>query len=116
MLDCALIERVDGGGGGYGDKGGRGSGIEGAGDGDKGGGGRGRGGGDGGRVGWGREILGAGVIPKFVVFTDYFYVLQCNNWVSEVSNRCIKVNSGILTMNPADFTTDEECSANRGLH
>ena len=31
----------------------------------------------------------------------YFYVLQCNNWVSEVSNRRIEVNSGILTMNLA---------------
>ena len=31
----------------------------------------------------------------------YFYVLQCNNWISEVSNRRIEVNSGILTMNPA---------------
>ena len=31
----------------------------------------------------------------------YFYVLQCNNWVSEVSNRRIEVNSGIFTMNPA---------------
>ena len=25
----------------------------------------------------------------------YFYVLQCNKWVSEVSNRHIEVNSGI---------------------
>ena len=31
----------------------------------------------------------------------YFYVLECNNWVSEVSNRRIEINSGILTMNPA---------------
>ena len=31
----------------------------------------------------------------------YFYVLECNNWVSEVSNRRIEVNSGILTLNPA---------------
>ena len=31
----------------------------------------------------------------------YFYVLQCNNWVSEVSNRRFEVNSCILTMNPA---------------
>ena len=31
----------------------------------------------------------------------YFCVLQCNNWVSEVSNRLIKVNSGTFTMNPA---------------
>ena len=31
----------------------------------------------------------------------YFYVLQCNNWVSEVPNRRIEVNSGILTINPA---------------
>ena len=30
----------------------------------------------------------------------YFYVLQCNNWVSEVSNKRNEVNSGILTMNP----------------
>ena len=30
----------------------------------------------------------------------YFFVLQCNNWESEVSNRRIEVNSGIFTMNP----------------
>ena len=49
------------------------------------------------------EILGAGVIPKFcciLLILLYFYV-QCNNWVSEVSNRRIEVNSGILTMKPA---------------
>ena len=51
------------------------------------------------------NFLGAGVIPKFICcilpILLYFYVLQCNNWVSEVSNRRTKVNSGIFTMNPA---------------
>ena len=52
--------------------------------------------------GGGREILGAGVIPKCCILPIllYFYVLQCNNWVSEVSARRIEVNSGIFTMNP----------------
>ena len=30
-----------------------------------------------------------------------FYVLQCNNWVSEVYNRRTEANSGIFTMNRA---------------
>ena len=73
--------------------GGRGTGV-GAGDGGKGGGGGGSGGG-------GRELFGAGVIL-------YFYVLQRNNWVSEVSNRRIEVNSGILTMNPTLISLHRE--------
>ena len=88
-------ERVDRSkwGGGAGDGGmGRETGVKGAGDG-------GRGGGDGGRGGGGRELL----YQNLLYFTDflYFYVLQCDNWVSEVSNRRTEVNSGILTMNPA---------------
>ena len=72
-------------------------GVKGAGDG-------GRGGGE--RVGGGRGIFGAGFISKCVVFYRfYFYVLQCNNWVSEVSNRRTGVNSGIFTMNPAFLFT-----------
>ena len=75
-------------------------GVKGAGD-------RGKGGGGWGKRGRGTGVEGAGV-GKFwgrglyqnsLYFTD-FYVLQCNRWVSEVSNRRIKVNSGIFTMNP----------------
>ena len=81
--------------------GGRGYGDKGAGDGGKGGGGR-------GKRGRGTKVEGAGVgkfwgrglYQNLLYFTD-FYVLQCNSWVSEVSNRRIKVNSGIFTMNPA---------------
>ena len=77
------------GGRGYGDKGG--------GDGDKGDGGR-------GKRGPGEGHFGSGCYTKIcciLLILLYFYVLQCNNWVSEVSNRRIEVNSGILTMNPA---------------
>ena len=58
--------------------------------------------GDRGRRGGGREFFGAGVYQNLFILLIllYFYVLQCNNWVSEVSNRCNEVNSGILTMNP----------------
>ena len=62
----------------------------------------GKGGGDGGRGGlW--KFLGRGYtkICCILPILLYFYVLQCNNWVSEVSNRHIKVNSGIFAMNPA---------------
>ena len=51
--------------------------------------------------------MGAGVIPNhtkiccILPILLYFYVLQCNKWVSEVSNRRIEVNSGIFTMIPA---------------
>ena len=48
--------------------------------------------------------MGAGVIPKIfciLPILHYFYVLQCNNWVSEVSNRHTEANSGTFTMNPA---------------
>ena len=55
----------------------------------------GTGGGTGERGGGGTEIC------CILLILLYFYVLQCNNWVSEVSNRRIEVNSGILTMNPA---------------
>ena len=66
-----------------GGQGGGDMGIRGAGDGDKGVGGRGKGGpgtgeervGDWGRGGKGREILGAGVIPKFVVFYQFYSIL-----------------------------------------
>ena len=49
------------------------------------------------------DFFGQGLYQNFSYFTDfiYFYVLLCNNWVSEVSNRRIAVNSGIFTMNPA---------------
>ena len=59
-----------------------------------------KGAGDGGRRGGDREFFRGGVIPKCVVFLPillYFYVLQCNSWVSEVSARRIEVNSGIFT-------------------
>ena len=92
-----------------GGQGGGDMGIRGAGDGDKGVGGRGKGGQ--GKRGWGTWEEGAGVgkfwglglYQNLLYFTDFtlFYVLQCNNWVSEVSNRCIKVNPGIFTMNLA---------------
>ena len=59
--------------------------------------------GDGGRGGGGREILGTGLYQNLLYFTDFtlFLLLQCNNWVSEVSNRRIKINSGMFTMNLA---------------
>ena len=96
-----------------GGQGGGDMGIRGAGDGGKGG----RGGGWGKR-GWGIGEEGAGMgeegagVRKFwggcytkiccvLLILLYFYVLQCTNWVSEVSNRRTEVNSGILTMNPA---------------
>ena len=77
-------------GGGDGGKGGRGTGGEGAGDGERGDGRRGKRG----RVG---KFLGRGYtkICCILLILLYFYVLQCNKWVSEVSNRRIKVNSGI---------------------
>ena len=83
--------------------GGRDTGIRGGGGGVKGAGNRGRGG-----RGWG-EGAGVGIfwgggytnICCILLILLYFYVLQCNNWVSEVSNRHTKVNSGMLTMNLA---------------
>ena len=39
--------------------------------------------GDRGRGGGGKEIFGAGILLILL----YFYVLQCNKWVSVVSNR-----------------------------
>ena len=107
------------------DRGGWGTGIRGAGDGvkeagngGKGGGGRGKRGR--GKRGRGREILGGGGYTKICCILPillYFYVLKCNNWVSGISNRCIKVNSGIFTINPTLISLpDEECSANRSLH
>ena len=59
------------------DRGGGDTGIRGAGDGGKRGEGWGTVGeraGDGGRGGGGREILGAGVIPKFVVFYRFYSI------------------------------------------
>ena len=93
---------MDRGGRGYGDKGGGGRG--------KGGGGRVKGRGTGKEgAGTGEEgagvgkFWGRGLYQNLVYFTDLLYicVLQCNNWVSEVSNRRIEVNPGIYTMNPA---------------
>ena len=86
-----LIERVD--------RGGRDTGIRGVGDGDKGGRGRGLG-----KRGQGYGNFGGGYYSKIcciLLILFYSYVLQCNNWVSEVSNRRTEVNSGTLTMNPA---------------
>ena len=67
-----------------------------------GGGGGGRGGdkGDGGREG-GENFVGGGYTKICILpILLYFYILQCNNWVSKVSNGRIKVNSGIFTMKP----------------
>ena len=92
------------------------------GNGDKGGGGRGkrgRGGGERGKRGRGYGNFGGGCYTKIcctLLILLYFYVLQCNNWVSKVSYRRIEVNSGILTMNPALISLHKECSAKRGLH
>ena len=80
------------------------TGIRGAGDGDKRGGGRGeRGRGAGKRGRWYGNFGGVCYtkICCILLILLYFYVLQCNNWVSEVSNRRIEVNSGTLTMTPA---------------
>ena len=65
-----------------------------------------KGAGDGGRGGGGQGYGNFGgvcytKICCILLFLLYFYVLQCNNWVSEVSNRHTEVNSGILTMTPA---------------
>ena len=62
-----------------------------------------------GKRGWGKRgqgygNFGGGCFTKIcciLLILLYFYVLQCDNWVSEVSHRRIEVNSGILTMNPA---------------
>ena len=80
------------------------TGIRGAGDGDKGAGDGGKGGGERGKRGRGYGNFGGGCYMKIcciLLILLYIYVLQCNNWVSEVSNRRIEVNSGILTMNLA---------------
>ena len=47
--------------------------------------------------------VGGGLYQNLLYFTDItlFLCLQCNNWVSELSNISIEVNSGIFTMNPA---------------
>ena len=85
-------------------KGGGGRGLRGQGMGIKGAGDRERGGGERGKMGRGYRNFGGGCYTKIcciLLILLYFYVLQCNNWVSEVSNRCTEVNSGILTMNPA---------------
>ena len=90
-LAAAIFERVDRGGGDTG------TGVKGAGNGDKGGRGT---GGRGAGVG---KFWGRGLYQNLLYFTDFtlFLLLQCNNWVSEVSNRHIKVNSGMFTMNLA---------------
>ena len=83
-----------GGGAGGGGKGGLGTGEERAGDG-----GRGAG------VGkfWGRGYTKICCILPILL---YFYVLKCNNWVSGISNRRIKVNSGIFNNeSDVDFTS-----------
>ena len=59
----------------------------------------GKGTGDGGRGDGDREILGADVLPKFVVFGRFYSIFMY--WVSEVYNRRTEANSGIFTMNPA---------------
>ena len=72
-------------------------GMKGAGDG-------GRGGGERGKRGRGYGNFMGGCYTKIcciLLILLYFYVLHSNNWVSEVSNRRIEVNPGILTMNPA---------------
>ena len=85
-------------------RGGRGTGVKGAGNGGKGGGEwgeRGRGTGEeGAGVG---KFWGRGLYQNLLYFTDFtlFLLLQCNNWVLEVSNRHIKINSGMFTMNLA---------------
>ena len=89
---CLIWEGGQGGGDTGIRGGGRGTGVKGAGTGEE-------RAGDGDRGGGGREILGAGVYQNSLYFID-FYVLQCNRWVAKVSNRRIKVNSGIFTMNP----------------
>ena len=63
-------------------------GVKGRGTGEMGAGGGGRG--DGVGKFWGRRLY-----QSLLYFTDFtlFYVFQCNNWVSEVSNRRIEVNS-----------------------
>ena len=74
------------------------------GDGDKGGRERGKRGGGQRKRGQGYGNFGGGCYTKIcciLLILLYFYVLQCNKWVSEVSNRRIEVNPGILTMNPA---------------
>ena len=79
------------------------TGIRGAGDGGKGCGDGGKGGGGTGEEGAGvGKFWGRGLYQNLLYFTDFtlFFVLQCNNWVSEVSNRRIEVNSGIFAMNP----------------
>ena len=61
---------------------GPGTGIKGAGREVKGAGGGEREGGDGGRGGGGREILGAGVIPKFVVFYRFNSIFMYFNAIT----------------------------------
>ena len=77
-------------------------GVTGVGDGGKGGTGRGKRGRGTGEEGAGVGKFGVGGYTKICILPIllYFYVLKCNNWVSGVSNRRIKVNSGIFTINP----------------
>ena len=93
FANCSnTCERVDrGGGGGYGDKGERGTGVKGAGDRGKGGGGRGKRGRGTGRGGGGREILGAEVIPKFVVFYRFYSIFMYLNAITGYQEYLIDV-------------------------
>ena len=66
-------------------------------------------------------FLGRGLYQNLLYFTDstlFFYVLQCNNWVSEVCNIRIGVNSGIFTKDPAFILLHRRgvFRRNRGLH
>ena len=92
-----------GGGAGIRDKG-VGDGVKGAG---RGGGDGERGVGDGGREDGRREIFWGGGFTKIcciLLIFLYFYVLKCNKWVSEVSNRRIEVNSA-YNESGVDFTS-----------
>ena len=66
------------------------TGIRGAGDGCNGGGGRGKRGGDGERGG-GREILGVGVKPKFVVFYRFYSIFMYFNAITGCQKYLIDV-------------------------
>ena len=63
---------------------GRGRGVKGAGTGEEGAGDEGRGGGD-------REILGAGVLPKFVVFYRFFSIFMYFNAITGYQKYLIDV-------------------------
>ena len=87
-----LLVHLRQGGWGAGIRGWGGEGGKGGGDGDKGGGGRGKRGGDGGIGSGGRKILGAGVIPIFVVFYRFYSIFMYFNAIT----GCQKYPIGIL--------------------